>query len=184
MSVSYQSGCLIMLLDISEILRIVGSSFRFQLDETNLPLRDLELASPVGGEVTVSNSGSRLLIRGSVWGDVVMQCGRCLRNFVHPLDAEIEEDFEMKMVQRLASRQKVDDLTMKALFSGAAIDLNELVLQEFTLNLPINPVCSPECDPLCPSCGHPLSSCVCSRNAAEVDPRWQPLVEELKQTER
>ncbi|HET6386894.1 MAG TPA: DUF177 domain-containing protein [Armatimonadota bacterium] len=172
-----------MLLDISEILRVVGSSFRFELDETNLPLDGLQLASPVGGEVTVSNSGSRLLIRGLVWGDVTLQCGRCLRNFVLPLDAEIEEDFDMRQVQRLASRQKVEDETMKALFVGAAIDLNELVLQEFTLNIPINPICSLECEPPCAECGKLRSHCVCLSRTPQIDPRWQPLVEELNHTD-
>src|SRR6185437_15221134 len=144
-----------MLLDISEILRVVGSSYCFVLDEPALPLFGLEMASPVGGDITVTNSGSRLLIRGHIWGDVVLQCGRCLGAFVHPVDAEIEEDFDMRLVQRLASRQKVDDPTMQALFSGTSIDLNELALQEFTLNLPINPICSPDCDPPCISCGAP-----------------------------
>ncbi|MCA1597120.1 MAG: DUF177 domain-containing protein [Chloroflexi bacterium] len=134
-----------MLLDISEILRTVGGSFTFEIDEAGLPLKDLQLASPVGGKITVSNSGARFLIRGNLWGDVVLQCGRCLQDFVYPVDAEIEEDFDKTLVQRLASRQKVDDPTMRALFVGAAIDLNELALQEFTLNLPINPVCSPDC---------------------------------------
>ncbi|MDQ2732587.1 MAG: DUF177 domain-containing protein, partial [Armatimonadota bacterium] len=71
--------------------------------------------------------------------------------------------------------------TMKALFAGAAIDLNELVQQEFTLNLPINPVCSPDCDPPCPNCGQGRSLCLCTQEQRDVDPRWQPLVDELKQ---
>ena len=166
-----------MLLDISEILRTVGSSFTFNVDEATLPLRDLQLASPIGGQVTVSNTGSRILIRGGVWGDVVLQCGRCLQSFVYPIDAEIEEDFDRAAVQRLASRQKVDDPTMQALFVGAAIDLNELVLQEFTLNLPINPVCSPDCPAVCAVCGQ--APCVC-KAVPDIDPRWQPLLEQIK----
>ena len=169
-----------MLLDISEILRIVGSSFHFELDEASLPLHGLQLASPVGGEVTVSNSGARLLVRGHARGDVVLQCGCCLRAFVHPLDAEIEEDYDMRLVRRLASRQKVDDVDMQALFTGAAIDLDELILQEFTLNLPINPICSPDCSPPCPTCGKPRVSCECAPAKSERDPRWDLLLRDLR----
>jgi uncharacterized protein len=168
-----------MLLDISEILRTVGSSFKFVLDESDLKLEGLELASPVGGSVTVTNSGARLLIRGSAWGDVVLQCGRCLKAFIYPVDAEIEEDFDIKVIQRVASRQKVEDDTLKALFEGAAINLNELILQEFTLSLPISPVCSADCFAPCPACGKPADACGCPPNPDTIDPRWAPLAERL-----
>jgi uncharacterized metal-binding protein YceD (DUF177 family) len=68
---------------------------------------------------------------------------------------------------------------MQALFVGAAVDLNELVLQEFTLTLPINPVCSPECDPVCSNCGRARSHCCCATENREADSRWQYLLEEL-----
>ena len=173
-----------MLLDISEILRNVGAMFRFHLDEADLPLRGLALASPVGGEVTVSNSGAFLLIRGHITGEVSLQCVRCVQSFVYPVSAEVEDDFDMRQVKRLASRQRVDDETMKALFAGPAIDLNELVTQEFVLNLPINPVCSPDCDPQCLVCGRARSACECGVPLPGVDPRWQVLLDEMESGNR
>jgi uncharacterized protein len=142
------------------------------------------VAAPVGGEVTGATAGAFLLVRGHIWGDVSLQCGRCLQSFVYPVSAEVEEDFDMRQVKRLASRQRVGDETMKALFSGPAIDLNELVTQEFILNLPINPVCSPDCDPQCPVCGRTLSTCECGEPQPVGDPRWQVLLDEMESGDR
>ena len=167
-----------MLLDISEIIRVVGSSFRFELNETDLDLGELTVISPVTGEITVSNSGARLLIRGTAWADVLLPCSRCLKEFPYTLQADIEEDFDMQVIKRRASRKRVDDQGVQALFAGAAIDLAELIHQEFTLSLPINAVCSTDCTVAADTIVKADTDAQLKQDGS-IDPRWQVLVDEM-----
>lgn len=45
------------------------------------------------------------------------------------------------------------------------------------LNIPVKPLCRPDCKGLCPVCGKDLNlgECECSKKM-QVDPRWEPLM--------
>ena len=55
------------------------------------------------------------------------------------------------------------------------IDLEPLVRDALLLELPLAPLCAPDCAGLCPTCGvnHNLTRCECV--TTEIDPRWAAL---------
>ena len=59
--------------------------------------------------------------------------------------------------------------------SPVAIDLEPMVRDALLLELPLAPLCNPDCAGLCATCGanHNLTRCECV--TSEIDPRWAAL---------
>jgi uncharacterized protein len=59
-------------------------------------------------------------------------------------------------------------------FDGDELDLEPLVRDAVLLDLPLAPLCSPECRGICPRCGENwnVTTCACPQ---EGDPRWAAL---------
>src|ERR1044072_582574 len=55
------------------------------------------------------------------------------------------------------------------------IDLNELLREQFYLELPMKPLCTEDCKGLCPQCGTNLNTGTCDCSAGWNDPRLAPL---------
>jgi uncharacterized protein len=55
------------------------------------------------------------------------------------------------------------------------IDLEPVLREEMTLALPINPVCKPDCQGLCPICGNDLNRTTCYHEDTPIDPRLDGL---------
>ena len=55
------------------------------------------------------------------------------------------------------------------------IDLLPLLREYFHLDIPINPVCRPDCKGLCPVCGEPLEQSNCNHTDVPSDPRFDVL---------
>ena len=60
------------------------------------------------------------------------------------------------------------------------VDLRGLVREQVHLNIPLKPVCGPDCAGLCPTCGANRNRIKCGCWVAEIDPRLAPL-QALKQ---
>jgi uncharacterized protein len=58
------------------------------------------------------------------------------------------------------------------------IDLEQSIIDAVGLDLPLSPVCRPDCPGLCSECGVPLASEPGHRHE-QIDPRWAKLAEML-----
>jgi uncharacterized protein len=63
------------------------------------------------------------------------------------------------------------------------IDLAPLVREYMLLDIPINPVCKPDCKGLCPICGNNLNETTCVHEDTLVDPRLSVLKDLLDKDE-
>ena len=102
------------------------------------PLRfDLELA-PIGGGISVM---------GEIAATVIHRCCRCL--------AEWEEDVVRDVAQLItADGDEDDDYRLE----GDAFDFENLIRDELMLNLPIAPLCKPDCGGLVDGAGTDLNT--------------------------
>ena len=92
--------------------------------------------TPVTYELQVRAAAGSILVSGSVQGKVSATCGRCLE-FV-----ELEvcaEDIELYYAK--------SDITEEEL------DITADIRDELLIELPMNPLCSEDCQGLCPVCG-------------------------------
>jgi uncharacterized protein len=60
------------------------------------------------------------------------------------------------------------------------VDLRPLLIEQIQLNVPMKPLCRPDCAGICPTCGANLNAGSCGCATEEVDPRWKAL-EALKE---
>ena len=124
-----------------------------------------------------SRKGSEVRLRGKITASAEIDCSRCLKAVVIPVETEFDvtyipaEEYEESAPAELQE----DDLSL-AVFDGEAIDVDELVREQLLLALPARALCREECKGLCPVCGadkNTDSSCACEQK--DIDPRWAGL---------
>ncbi|MBE6357040.1 MAG: DUF177 domain-containing protein [Lentisphaerae bacterium] len=111
-------------------------------------------------DLTAQLISGGVLVSGRVSIPVSSICGRCLQPVDFTLDpGEVKLFFEVDENQEL-------------------LDIDEDVRAELLLELPMNPLCSPDCPGLCPECGCDLNSQQCNcrpaDNSGKVSP-WSAL---------
>ena len=125
---------------------------------------------------TVEKAGHGYLLEGSVKGEAVLRCGRCLGEFPFA----VHEQFELHLLP-LVEAPRVEehrlgrgDLAVR-FYSTQELDLAELAGEQIELVVPMKPLCDEDCQGLCPRCGRNLNqgSCGCPK---PTDERWTPLL--------
>jgi uncharacterized protein len=125
----------------------VGSSrvFYFELPtifiEPDLNLQDLK------GSAKISRTPQGLLAQVKLRAIIQADCARCLANTDQQLNSEFTELFAFSM--RSASESEL------ILPEDGYIDLGPLVREYLVLEIPINPLCQPDCQGICAVCGEP-----------------------------
>lgn len=134
------------------------------------PLVDeyLECVAPVVGDLVFTNTGSALLIGGSVATEALLSCARCLRYYRQPLEVDIEEQFPLRARPMGPGARKAtveveeeEDAQTGSLFTGPVMDLTDLLRQSLTLVVPLSPLHDPDCAGLCMNCGADLNEAAC-----------------------
>jgi uncharacterized protein len=60
-------------------------------------------------------------------------------------------------------------------YTGDILETDDLLKDQLILNLPMKPLCSPDCKGLCPGCGADISTSACGCGESDVDPRFEIL---------
>lgn len=167
-----------MKLDLSEIAHHPGMHSVQEIDEA-CP-EEIKCTEPVNGSIRLTNTGTLLLIEGTVKATAVLECGRCLEDFTMPVSAKIEEEFRVEHVgDAMMVLPMEEDEEASELVKNNILDIGELVRQNLLVELPISPVCKPECLGLCPTCGKNRNMRECSCPPAEVESPFRVLADLL-----
>ncbi|MBC7805288.1 MAG: DUF177 domain-containing protein [Akkermansiaceae bacterium] len=137
-------------LDISEIARTVGQFYKHRFAIAARDGDELDLAEPITGEVTLTNTGAALILRGRAETILSMECARCLRPVLTPVETDIEEEFDLVAENSAWSSaddvQAVDADENGAVIKGNILDLGDLLRQYVLLAAPTRVECLDECD--------------------------------------
>lgn len=109
-------------------------------------------------------------------------CTRCLETFSEPVEAEVELLLLVEAGPPGASAEEhggeleleEEDLGVLTL-TDERFDTDPLLFEQLQLNIPMKPVCRPDCRGLCPVCGKDRNEGDCTCVQETVDPRWQGL---------
>ena len=117
-------------------------------------------AGEVSYDLTATIVSGGVLVSGKAGGVVSASCGRCLKNIEIPIvNPALHIFFEIDENQEL-------------------LEVDEELRAELLLELPMNPLCDPECAGLCPVCGADLNckECQChpEDSTGKVSP-WSAL---------
>jgi len=140
--------------------------------DPNLP----EIKESVRVNITVFRTDSRILIEGTLETVAIMTCSRCLESAPVKVQGEMRYDF--RSLAEETPSLKEEEIAPEELdvewYEGLEINLNDIVHQSLILNLPMQPLCSEQCQGLCPKCGTNLNlgKCQC-RDDDDSNPFWK-----------
>jgi uncharacterized protein len=105
-----------------------------------------------------------------------LSCSRCLEPFQLPVDVAFDLRFlpATEMATQDEREVQEDDFEI-SYYRDDQIDLNELLREQFYLELPMKPLCVEGCRGLCPQCGTNLNTGTCTCAPQWEDPRLAPL---------
>jgi len=153
-----------MLLDLREVIGVPGGkvSFDFEPDMSDAASGSVSrIKEPARAAGNVTNSAGVLTFSANVDATCVCVCARCLKEFEYPVHKRISAD-----LTEGGAGENPDGYFLQ----GDKIDINEIVVTEFILDMEDTLLCSENCVGLCQGCGSDLNvqPCVCKK---EVDPR-------------
>ncbi len=147
--------------------------WRNALEEFHLNCRFDE---PIRASVFIKAEEEGVLLRGRFTAQVALPCDRCAEIAHYTLE-ETFATFEPFPGDAAQDDEERDESVVYMLPRNKGIEINAaaLVWQEFSLALPVKPLCDKTCKGLCPVCGSNLNTetCACERSGA--DPRLAPL---------
>jgi uncharacterized protein len=111
------------------------------------------------GVARVTRTPQGILVQGQFKGETPAECSRCLGEFQQPLHTDFSELYAFD------ERSLTDSGLL--LPEDGNIELEELVREYMLIELPITPVCKPDCKGLCPDCGQNLNEELCEHYRQE-----------------
>ena len=145
----------------------VGCSRNFDYDIDAIQLGDDLAVQELKGSLTLTRTSLGVLVGGSLYGRRSIECVRCLGSFDQLLTARIEDLF-------VYPASAAED-PLLAIPETGMLDLTPVLREYLLLDVPIQPLCRPDCKGLCSICGNDLNHNQCEHPEAEIDPRFEAL---------
>lgn len=175
------TGWTAMRLELSHF-RQPETEFHRVFQPAELPDGDEEyrVTAPVDLRMVIHKDQDRFHLVGSVKTELELACSRCLEPYKMPVDRE----FDLRYLPAGAGAAEPDDEDETEIedddvsitfYRDEQIDLNELLREQFYLALPMKPLCSADCQGICPQCGTNRNTAPCDCNPQWEDPRMAGL---------
>ena len=121
-----------------------------------------------------------MTVAGKAVLSLEMPCARCLEPVLVPFELEIDQELDMNQTKE----DRIEALDEQFYINGYNLDVDQLVGNELTLNLPMRVLCSDNCKGICNRCGANLNHTECSCDRSSPDPRMsviQDLFQKFKE---
>lgn len=106
-------------------------------------------------------------IRGQLTGEIAIPCDRCFEDTRIVLNSS----FELHESLKAAGSDILEESHLHWNNKRPELDIGDMLFEQFVLFLPVKPLCSTDCQGLCPLCGQNLNETYCSCHKEEIDPR-------------
>jgi uncharacterized protein len=154
---------------VADLLHRPGQRREESLDAVLDGLEVLGSKVPVGEAVhldlALESVNAGVVVKGTTAAPWVGECRRCLAAVTATLLAPVLEVYEANPV----------DGQTQPLLQGAQIDIEPVAREAVLLELPLAPLCRPDCAGLCPQCGADRNEVGCGCRLELHDPRWAGL---------
>lgn len=148
-----------------------------EVPAASLERSELEELSPVHceGRISYTDPGHYLRCRLSYRQTLI--CDRCLGTTEDEV-SDLVERLLLTHENRPADELELQEQDMNVIhLSGEVFETEPLVVEQLQLNIPMKPLCRPDCAGLCPRCGADLNEGDCGCETETVDPRWAALAQ-------
>ncbi len=138
--------------------------------------RILGLDSRLRVHISIASAGSRYVLDGSLNGQVLVRCDRCLDPYSRGMDFNFRSFIERHPSDTDQSELELSAEDLSVNFAiGDEIDLHDIVREQIYLSLPIKLLCQEECSGLCPFCGTNLNKKKCGCHLDKGHPEFSKL---------
>lgn len=147
-----------------------NNDFPFEFEKAKVA-DDLELHN-LRGHVNIGRTQQGLLLSGDFEALLKVECARCLKEFSYKIHWDMTELFAFNEKSVTESGLLLQD--------DAQIDLAPLIRDYALTEVPISPLCKPECKGLCPICGQDLNTNDCDHQNEDDNSPFSILKDLLK----
>ena len=170
-------------LNTFELPRRPGEMKEYELDIEVPEKVGTDLIAVAVGEIIevdarLESVAEGVLLSAEIFATAKGECTRCL----DPVEIAIEKKIqELYLYEKKAERKKgkpvEDDLEIEDefLMEGDVMDLQTPIRDAIVLSLPNNPLCSDDCEGLCPDCGGKWAELPDEHAHEAIDARWAGL---------
>ena len=154
-----------MRLNLREIISVPGAAvdFSYAPDLSNMDFETVKaFTSPLTAVGQIKNIAGVLTLKADLSADLICVCARCLKEFPKHIALQTEAI--------LADEAQDEDNPDIYILDGDYIDVDEVIVTAFVLNMEQRFLCSESCKGLCEKCGKDLNDGPCDCKA-EPDPR-------------
>lgn len=137
----------------------IGTSRDFNFEHPSMQLgEDLSLHDFIG-TANFSRTPQGLFLQADFQGSLVLECVRCLDSSEHRLNMDFSELYAFDY-------RSISESGLLVPESGY-IDFEPLLREYALLEIPISPICKPDCKGLCRECGQNLNEKNCGHNQTD-----------------
>jgi uncharacterized protein len=164
-----------MIIDIDRLPREgLKISREFEFSSVEIIEESTVFFQPVHVEMSVKKVGEEVFIKGRIKTILSFVCSRCLVPYEFPVDSHFDLVYLPEELEQAKDELDSDDLNTSFYYSRR-IDLREVVLEQFNLTFPVKPLCSENCQGICPVCGRNINRGECSCLKDDSDSRLEKL---------
>ncbi len=140
-------------------------------DKMGIEVLAIPAGTPVKLKLRLESVVEGVLVSGTAISRAIGECARCLGEIDAPVGADLRELFAYP---NSVTAQTTDEDEIPLVVDDL-IDLEPLVRDEIVVQMPLAPLCRPDCPGLCSGCGGRLADLEPDHNHEILDPRWAAL---------
>jgi len=165
-----------MIIDLSSFLDEYNELFHFEgnlvLEGFNLGGRDIAIVGPIEYEGEVFKVDGEKAIDVRITFTYSETCNRCLT----PTSNKIRTILSGKLVKgKEEIDSEYDGYDEVLYYENDIINIEEYLINQVVLSLPMKSLCNYDCKGLCPTCGADLNNTICNCIEENIDPRLEKL---------
>jgi uncharacterized protein len=150
----------------------INSEFEFISDD--LVYENSVFLEPVSVDLLIRRIDEEIFMKGTIKTLISFVCSRCLNPYEFPIDSQFDLVYLPEELDLIQEQLENEDMS-RYFYYSSQIRLDDLILEQLNLTFPLKPLCSVECQGICPICGKVISDGQCHCATKESDPRLDQL---------
>lgn len=146
----------------------IGYTWQWEIDLPVTILEENTFLEWLQGRLSFTRTSQGIWVDGTLTGASSADCARCLTTFALTLKFKLEELFYYPP-------SNISNPADYIITEDGLLDLVEPMREQIVLNIPMNPLCKPDCRGFCSYCGENLNLKECHCKDELIDPRLAAL---------
>ena len=174
------------LLNTHDLPRRAGEMKEYQLDipapvRIGVPLIAVPEGDIIEVDARLESVTEGILVTAEIYATAVGECIRCLDRVEQIIDRTIRELYRYEPTNDRGRKKRGDEEDIdlddedELQLDGEVLNLEIPIIDAIILDLPVNPLCSEDCEGLCQGCGEKWEKLPDDHTHEEADPRWAGL---------